>query len=218
MRTDTASLRNPASTAIRHQAVVATPNPALLAKLRQRLVDWTPENVGTLMFIRDGGWLLLIRKKRGHGAGRINAPGGKVEPGESPLQCAVRETQEETGVRVTEAVRMAELKFIEQADEQWLGHVFLASGYEGAPTETAEATPLWFPVNAIPYDQMWEDDRLWLPQVLAGNFVRGAFLFQAGALVAHEFRCNRSSTALETASSAGCGAASASRPPRQRPT
>ena len=169
------------------QGVVATPEPSLLAKLRRRLADWTPERVGTLMFIRDDERLLLIRKKRGHGAGRINAPGGKVEPDETPLQCAVRETQEEIGVRVVAATRMAELKFVEQADEQWLGHVFLASQYEGAPTETSEATPLSFPVNAIPYDQMWEDDRLWLPHVLAGRFVRGAFLFEAGALIAHEF-------------------------------
>ena len=169
------------------EGVVASPDPSQLAKLRRRLADWTPERVGTLMFIRDGERLLLIRKKRGHGAGRINAPGGKVEPDETPLQCAVRETQEEIGVQVLEARRMAELKFVEQADEQWLGHVFLASKCAGVPTETGEATPQWFPIDAIPYDQMWEDDRLWLPQVLAGRFVRGAFLFEAGALVAHEF-------------------------------
>ena len=159
----------------------------MLEKLRRRLADWTPERVGTLMFVRDGNRLLLIRKKRGHGAGRINAPGGKVEPDESPVQCAMRETLEEVGVRVVKAVRMAELRFVEQADEQWLGHVFVASRYEGVPKETAEATPFWFPIDAIPYDQMWEDDRLWLPPMLAGRFVQGAFLFEGGKLVAHEF-------------------------------
>lgn len=164
-----------------------SPDAAPLAELRRRLAVWTPDRVGTLMFVRDGERLLLIRKKRGHGRGRINAPGGKVEAGESPWRCAVRETWEEVGVRVAEAVPMAELKFVDQADEQWLGHVFLASSHEGVPVETAEATPLWFPINAVPYGDMWEDDRLWLPHVLAGRFVRGAFLFNAGTLVAHEF-------------------------------
>lgn len=164
-----------------------SPNAALRSELRRRLRVWTPDRVGTLLFIRDGERLLLIRKKRGHGRGRINAPGGKVEAGESPWQCAVRETREEVGVQVAEAVPMAELKFVDQADEQWLGHVFLASSHEGVPVETAEAAPLWFPVHAIPYEDMWEDDRLWLPHVLAGRFVCGAFLFDAGALVAHEF-------------------------------
>lgn len=158
-----------------------------LSDLHRRLRVWTPDRVGTLMFIRDGERLLLIRKKRGHGRGRINAPGGKVEAGESPWRCAVRETEEEVGVQVAEAVPMAELKFVDQAEEQWLGHVFLASSYKGVPFATKEATPLWFPVHAIPYDEMWEDDRLWLPHVLSGRFVRGAFLFDAGALVAHEF-------------------------------
>ena len=169
-----------------------SPDAALRSELRRRLATWTPDRVGTLMFIRDGGRLLLIRKKRGHGRGRINAPGGKVEAGESPLRCAVRETREEVDVRVAEAVPMAELKFVDQADEQWLGHVFLASNYEGVPVETAEATPLWFPIDAIPYDEMWEDDRLWLPHVLLGRCVRGAFLFDAGKLVAHEFEWARS--------------------------
>jgi 8-oxo-dGTP diphosphatase len=42
-----------------------------------------------LFVIRDGH-ILLIHKKRGLGAGKINGPGGRIDLGESPQECAVR--------------------------------------------------------------------------------------------------------------------------------
>ena len=36
------------------------------------------------MFVVQKGRILLIRKKRGIGAGKVNGPGGKFEPGKRP--------------------------------------------------------------------------------------------------------------------------------------
>tara|TARA_B100000674_G_scaffold478036_1_gene474683 strand:- start:984 stop:1259 length:276 start_codon:yes stop_codon:yes gene_type:complete len=71
--------------------------------------QWTPDMRATLMFIRDGNEVLLMRKLRGIGAGKINAPGGKIEPGETPLEGAIRETQEELLVTPLEPRKMGEL-------------------------------------------------------------------------------------------------------------
>ena len=52
-------------------------------------IDWTswqPDMVATLMFDVEDSRVLLIRKKRGLGAGNINGPGGKLDPGETPEQ------------------------------------------------------------------------------------------------------------------------------------
>ena len=59
----------------------------------------------TLLFLIDRSTdsVLLIRKKRGIGAGKINAPGGKIDPGETPAECAVRETREEVGLDLSDA-------------------------------------------------------------------------------------------------------------------
>jgi 8-oxo-dGTP diphosphatase len=60
--------------------------------------SWIPRERANLCFILRHGRVLLIRKKRGLGAGKINGPGGKIEAGESALASAIRETQEEVGV------------------------------------------------------------------------------------------------------------------------
>ena len=161
---------------------------SLRAELQRRLDGWQPDYTGTLLFIRDGDRLLLIRKKRGHGAGKINAPGGKVDAGETPEESAVRETLEEVGVRALDPVYMAVLRFVDRVDPQWLGHVFVAENHEGTPHETDEAKPFWVPLDAIPYAAMWEDDRVWLPEILAGRPVRGDFLFESGKLLSHTLR------------------------------
>jgi 8-oxo-dGTP pyrophosphatase MutT (NUDIX family) len=44
---------------------------------------WEPSDIATLVFVFQSDQVLLIRKKRGLGAGKINAPGGKVDPGET---------------------------------------------------------------------------------------------------------------------------------------
>ena len=55
--------------------------------------------------------------------------------------------------------------------------VFLATDFEGEPHETNEAIPLWTPLDAIPYDEMWADDRHWLPLLLRGETFAGYFEF-----------------------------------------
>src|SRR4051812_25803070 len=72
---------------------------------------WQPTVRATLLFIVDKGRVLLIRKKRGFGKGKINGPGGKLDPGETELACAVRETEEELGVRAVGAIKRGELWF-----------------------------------------------------------------------------------------------------------
>ena len=54
---------------------------------------WKPTEYANLCFVMRDGKILLIRKKRGLGAGKINGPGGRLEPGETALAAAIRETQ-----------------------------------------------------------------------------------------------------------------------------
>ncbi|MCZ6854821.1 MAG: GNAT family N-acetyltransferase [Gammaproteobacteria bacterium] len=155
------------------------------SELTAMLPGWREDFVGTLLFVVQDGKVLLIRKKRGHGAGKINAPGGKPEGTETPLECALRETLEEVGIEVADPKLPGEMKFVDTEDPQWRGYVFVAEAFQGEPRETEEAIPRWFALDEIPYAEMWEDDQLWLPHVLDGAMVDGDFLFTRGRLRAH---------------------------------
>lgn len=133
----------------------------------------------TVCYPRRGDEVLLIRKKRGLGAGLYNGPGGKVENGESIRACVRREVREEVGLDVRAAEKRAELRFVFGDDPLMHVHAFVADEFEGTPRETPEADPAWFPATDLPFDRMWEDDRLWLPPALDGETVAARFEFDA---------------------------------------
>ena len=144
------------------------------------------EQQATLCYIRKEGRVLLIRKKRGIGAGKINGPGGKVDAGETPLAAAIRETQEEIGVTPIHPELRGELWFRFSHGLTLHCLIFLADDHEGVPHETEEAVPSWFPVDALPYEEMWEDDREWLPLLLSGKRFTGSVLVQGDHSGKHE--------------------------------
>ena len=146
---------------------------------------WKPTEYANLCFIIRDGRILLIRKKRGLGAGKINGPGGRLEPGETALAAAIRETQEEIGVTPTGIAEAGELFF--QFLDGYKLHVtvFVANDCEGELIETDEATPIWTEIDSIPYGEMWQDDPYWLPLVLTHQRFRGFFVFDADHLLSH---------------------------------
>ncbi len=148
--------------------------------------DWSAHEQATLCFVRKQGRVLLIEKKRGLGAGKVNGPGGRIEKNETAEQCAIREVQEEIRITPIGLVQAAELRFAFTDGYRLECTVFLANGYTGTPTSTDEAEPFWVEESAIPYDRMWEDDRYWLPLVLAGHTVQAAFFFDGERMLEKE--------------------------------
>ena len=134
--------------------------------------------------MRDGQ-ILLIRKKRGLGAGKINGPGGRLEKGETAVEAAIRETQEEIGVTPSGLEQMGELFF--QFVDGYKLHVtvFAADDCSGKLIETDEAKPMWADISSIPYDEMWQDDPHWLPLVVSRKKFRGYFVFEGDQLLSH---------------------------------
>jgi 8-oxo-dGTP diphosphatase len=147
---------------------------------------WRPVDRATLLFVVRDGRILLIRKKRGLGAGKINGPGGRLDPGETPLQAAAREVREEICVQPLDIHHHGELKFHFVDGYSIHVWVYRAGDFEGQPAETVEAEPLWFPLDRIPYEQMWADDVHWLPLLLEGRGFDGRFIFEGDAMLDHE--------------------------------
>lgn len=157
----------------------------------------------TLVIVQSGERVLLGLKKRGFGAGNWNGFGGKVEPNEMIVAAAQRELQEEAGLTARNCLQHGILhaSFATDADmsglslasplieKELLIHVFRVTSFTGTPSETTEMQPAWFSVAAIPYDQMWEDDRHWLPALLAGKFFSFTATFASDhRLLSHQFK------------------------------
>jgi len=139
--------------------------------------SWKPKEKATLLFIIKEGRILLIHKKLGLGKGKINGPGGRLEPGETPLQAAIREVEEEVLVTPTGVQPVGELRFQFCDGYSLHGYIFTATDCVGEPGETDEALPEWFALDRIPYDRMWADDCYWIPMMLEGKMFSGRFIF-----------------------------------------
>lgn len=131
--------------------------------------------------IREDGAVLLGRKRRGMGYGKWNGFGGKLEAGETMRECAVRELFEESGIRCgTEDLDfVADIYFHQPSDPTWshAGAVYFVRHFSGTPQLTEEMEPRWFRLEELPYEEMWEADKIWLPMLLAGKRLRGTVYF-----------------------------------------
>lgn len=149
----------------------------------------------TLCFLlreTDGGpEVLLALKKQGFGQGKWNGIGGKVEAGERVEEAARREVAEEIGVEVGRLEKVAILTFYfipPGGDPDWDQevHVFLARRWRGEPGESEEMRPQWYAYEDVPQEEMWADDRVWLPRVLQGERLEGVFTFSDAETIVHQ--------------------------------
>lgn len=130
--------------------------------------------VETLVIVHRNDRVLLGLKKersdgRNFGVGKWNGFGGGLkdrDDGDLGV-CACRETLEECRIELKNLRKMGETRYVFDGDEQdHLVHVYTTDSFEGYPSETDEMRPKWFGVDEIPYNNMWKNDRFWMPYLL----------------------------------------------------
>jgi len=141
-----------------------------------------PLRKATLCFLVKDDKVLLAMKKRGFGKNRFNGVGGKQLEGETIRQTAIRETEEEIGVKILNPQKVGVLDFYfpqVPPKDNWNQQVivYLVTDWSGKPTESDEMKPKWFNINKLPIDKMWSGDRFWLPYVLDNKKVQAEFAF-----------------------------------------
>lgn len=123
--------------------------------------------VRTICLVTDGPKILLGMKKEGFGAGRWNGFGGRIEDGETVEAAAVRELAEESGITAAadalEKVAVVTCHFSGNPEVEL--HVFRVAFWQGEPAESKEMRPEWHDLERMPWHEMWDGDRRWLPLV-----------------------------------------------------
>jgi ADP-ribose pyrophosphatase len=141
--------------------------------------NWEPTDRCVITYVTDKATnrLLMIEKKRGLGEGYLNAPGGHIELEETAEEAARRETKEETGLEVSNLEYRGLLRFNFKEGIREIGYVYFTSTFSGELKECDEARPFWQDLSDIPFDRMWEDDRLWVQRALDGEKFNAYFVF-----------------------------------------
>lgn len=137
--------------------------------------------------------ILLAMKKRGFGKNRWNGTGGKQDPEKGDkdvVDSAIRETEEEIKIKPKNPERVAIFDFYFPEDKKDFNqqvHLFLFREWEGEPKESEEMLPRWFGINEIPYENMWDDDKHWMPHILKGKKLKAKFFFDKNDKVIEKF-------------------------------
>ena len=145
--------------------------------------------LATLCYIRQAGKTLMIhrvKKENDMHAGKWNGLGGKLEPGETPEECAAREIREESGLVIANPVLKGILTFpMFDGDEDWYSFVFLVRDFEGDLIDSPEGFLKWIPDEELLDLNLWAGDRIFLPWLERAGFFSGKFIYQGGELIDH---------------------------------
>lgn len=111
--------------------------------------------------------------------GKWNGLGGKMEPGETPEECVIREVREESGLRIREPVLKGFLTFpgFDGVDD-WYVFVFEARRFSGRLIDSPEGNLRWVADAAVSRLDLWEGDRIFLRWMRGKRFFSGKFTYK----------------------------------------
>ena len=119
----------------------------------------------TLCYLERGNAYLMlhrIKKENDVNHDKWVGVGGKFEDGESPEECLLRETFEETGLTLTDYRYRGIVTFVSDRWESELMHLFTASGWTGVPRACDEGVLEWIDKQDLLALPMWAGDALFL--------------------------------------------------------
>ena len=140
----------------------------------------------TLCYIQNKTKTLMlhrIKKKNDIHQGKWNGLGGKLEAGETPEDCVVREVFEESGLKIKDPDLRAILTFPKfDGQNDWIVFLFVAKKFLGDLMECSEGKLKWITTSGLTQLSLWEGDRLFLKWLERKKFFSAKFIYEKGKL------------------------------------
>lgn len=137
---------------------------------------------------KDNCYLLMYRNKKEHDINHNKwiGVGGKVEPGETIDEAAIREVKEETGYDVHSLKCAGEVLFIDD-DLYMMMYVYEIEDFSGEQIECNEGELRWIPIKDIYNYPMWEGDKAFLPKLINhDDYFKMKLVYSKGELISVE--------------------------------
>jgi 8-oxo-dGTP diphosphatase len=143
--------------------------------------------LSTLCYLQKENSTLMMhrnQKKSDYHLGKWNGLGGKMEPGETPEECVIREVFEESGLNLLKPKWAGFLtwpKFDGEVD--WYAFVFTGTQFDGDLRKSnPEGSLEWVPNHRVMALPLWEGDRVFMKWILEDRFFSARFEYVEGEL------------------------------------
>jgi 8-oxo-dGTP diphosphatase len=128
-----------------------------------------------------------IKKTNDMHQGKWNGLGGKLEPGETPEECVIREVREEAGLLVKKMVFKGFITFPGFADdEDWYTFLYVIDTFEGELIDSPEGNLAWIDDADLLNLNLWEGDKIFLPWLEKPGFFSAKFTYRDSQLIDYE--------------------------------
>jgi 8-oxo-dGTP diphosphatase len=126
-----------------------------------------------------------VKKLNDIHAGKWNGLGGKLEAGESPEQCVIREVTEESGLVITQLRYHGLLVFADFKGEDWYVWVFTSGQFSGDMIESSEGRLEWIADELLTVLNLWPSDLIFLPWLKTTTVFSARFQYHGDIMLAH---------------------------------
>jgi 8-oxo-dGTP diphosphatase len=127
-----------------------------------------------------------VKKENDYHEGKWNGLGGKLELGESPEDCVIREIKEEAGLTIKNLKMHGFITFpnFDEVDD-WYVFIFTAEDFEGNLIDSPEGNLKWISNDELTSLNLWDGDRIFLEWLFQNRFFSAKFIYENGKYKNH---------------------------------